>query len=45
MSSANSREIRSISCSAWPAESDSFAPSTTPCVLLSIAATASCVSD
>ena len=49
------REIRMIrsasSCDTWPmpisampASSDSLAPRTTPCVLRSMAATASCVS-
>ena len=38
------RDTRRISPRACPAASESFVPSTTPCVLLSIAATASCVS-
>ena len=44
ISSASWRETRPMSPSALPAASDSFVPSTTPCVLFSMAATASCVS-
>ena len=42
--SASRRDTRSISDSAVPALSDSLAPSTTPCVERSMAATASWVS-
>ena len=41
---ARRRDTSPISESAWPAASDSFAPSTTPTVLFYIAATASWVS-
>ena len=44
ISSARSRDTFWISESAWPAASESFAPSTTPTVDFSMAATASCVS-
>src|SRR6185503_10083998 len=44
MSCASCSDTVPISRSAWPASSAVFAPCTTPCVLRSIASTASCVS-
>ena len=44
ISEARLVDTEEISCSAWPAASDSLAPSTTPRVEFSMAETASCVS-